>query len=144
MIALIGAFCTTQEESLPGQHSFASLQLPPKVTSIRQVVTRIWSNRKGIIFAAMCSTCGCVYILGVVHPRHATRRMSQWASSEREVKENRLRRRRRRRRQRRLWCRSEWGSQSLWLVRVRYGAMWIILKIIMQILFNVQVVVIII
>lgn len=32
-MAFIGAFCTTHEESLPGQQSFASRQLPAEATA---------------------------------------------------------------------------------------------------------------
>lgn len=44
MMALMGAFWTTQDESLPVQHSFASLQLPLRTTSQRNARTAMRTN----------------------------------------------------------------------------------------------------
>jgi hypothetical protein len=44
MMALRGAFCTTHDESRPGQHNFASPQLPAATTSKRTATTTVHTN----------------------------------------------------------------------------------------------------
>lgn len=47
MMALMGAFCTTHDESLPVQHSFASLQLPLRTTSQQNAVIARRTRTRG-------------------------------------------------------------------------------------------------